>query len=137
METFEGNGSDTYTLSTTPSASADFSCMINGEIDERAIYNADTNSVTFSKVVDSGIECSVEWYFCGSFNTDFSSAASRTTSASVISSKVVEILARALVLNWAENEKNFVLEIRNLLTDTDFRMYSPANSVRSKVEWVK
>ena len=137
LEIFEGNDSDTYTLSTQPMAGADFSCMIAGVIDSRAQYDSEHNSVKFSKVVPAGTECSVEWYFCGAFNTDFHDAASPTTSAAQISASVVDILARALVLNWAENEKNFVLEIRNLLTDTDFRMYSPANSVRAKTEWVK
>ncbi len=30
-----------------------------------------------------------------------------------------------------------MLDIRNLLTDTDFKLYSPANSLKSKKEWVE
>lgn len=137
FEIFEGTGSNTYHLSTQPKEGADFSFMIDGVIDKLATYDADNNDVVFTKPVEVGQTCSAEWYFCGSFNSDFKAASSPTTSASIIQSQVIEILARALVLNWAENEKNFVLEIRNLLTDTDFRMYSPANSVRAKTEWVK
>ena len=137
LETFDGNGSDSYVLSQPAPENADFSFRIDGEIDQLATYNAETHTVTFSKEVPEGTQCSAEWYYCGSFDSDFSAAASTTTSASMIRASVVDILARALVLNWAENEKNFVLEIRNLLTDTDFRMYSPANSVRAKTEWVK
>lgn len=137
LETFDGNGSDSYVLSQPAPENADFSFRIDGEIDQLATYDAETHTVTFSKAIPEGTQCSAEWYYCGSFDSDFSAAASTTTSASMIRASVVDILARALVLNWAENEKNFVLEIRNLLTDTDFRMYSPANSVRAKTEWVK
>ncbi len=41
------------------------------------------------------------------------------------------------MLVWAQNERDFALDIRNLLTDTDFRIYSPANSIEAKVKWVK
>ena len=47
-----------------------------------------------------------------------------------------DILARALVLAWATNEEDFLLDIRRNLNDTDFKLYSEANSIRSKVEWV-
>lgn len=137
MEIFEGNDTNTFLLSSTPKEGADFSCTIQGKIDYLATYDPVTNSVTFSKKVLQGEKCSVEWYFGGKFNTDFQSAQTAYVSADVISTKVKEILARALVLNWAENEKNFALDIRNVLTDTDFKMYSPANSLKAKIEWVK
>ena len=38
---------------------------------------------------------------------------------------------------WATDEQNFLLDIKNVLTDTDFKIYSPANSIRAKVEWKK
>ena len=50
--------------------------------------------------------------------------------------RVVEILARCMVIAWADKEQNFMLDIRNLLNDTDFRLHSPANSLKSKREWV-
>ena len=39
------------------------------------------------------------------------------------------------MLGWVEKEKNFVLDIRNLLTDHDFKTYAQSNSVRAKVGW--
>ena len=80
--------------------------------------------------------CSSDLYSPGQFNTDFKEAASSTTSADVIAYKVRDILARALVLAWATNEEDFLLDIRRNLNDTDFKLYSEANSIRSKVEWV-
>lgn len=137
MEIFDGTGESTYTLSTVPVDGSDFSCKINGKPDSGAIYNEETNTVTFSEAVAVGTNCSIEWYFGGNFNTDFTSASTSRVSAGTIAHYVKEIIARCLVLAWAEKEKNFALDIRNLLTDTDFKIYSPANSVKAKVDWVK
>lgn len=137
IEIFEGNGGATYQLSSMPVNKSDFSFAINGMYDRGAAYDGASNSVTFSKAVPVGSRCSVEWYYAGCFNTDFTSAATPAISASLIAFKVKEILSRALVLNWATNEQNFLLDIKNVLTDTDFKIYSPANSVRAKVDWKK
>lgn len=137
IQIFEGTGSATYSLSTTPLPDSDFSFIINGMYDYGATYDANNNQVIFSKNVPLGSRCSVEWYYPGCFNTDFTKAASPTAPVAVIAYKATEILCRALVLNWATNEQNFLLDIKNLLTDTDFKLYSPANSVRAKVEWKK
>lgn len=137
FELFEGNGGAQYALHSTPVDKSDFSFLINGINDYGATYNPSDNSVTFSKEVPAGSKCSVEWYYPGCFNTDFSKAASPSVSAAVIAYRVKEILSRALVLNWATDEQNFLLDIKNVLTDTDFKLYSPANSVRAKVEWKK
>lgn len=135
IDIFEGNGGATYRLSTTPAAGSYFSYMVDGKYDRGATYDVPTNTVTFSNPVAVGSKCSAEWYTPGQFNTDFKPAAAATVSAATIQYKVKEILARALVLAWATNEQNFLLDIKNLLTDTDFKLYSPANAVRAKVEW--
>ena len=136
LETLVGDGGDTYTLTITPAEGSDMSYIVNGVYDKKASYDPENHTVTFSKVVPEGIPCSVEWYSCGCFNTDFTSVQSPTMSASAISAKVTDILARALVLNWATEEQNYLLDIKNILTDTDFKLYSPANSIRAKCEWV-
>lgn len=139
MEIFSGEDTknNTVVLSTTPVENADFVCMINGEVDREAVYYPEKNTVQFSKNIATTDELSVEWYFGGQFNTDFVAASAPLISTSLIGSKVVDILARALVIAWAEKNKNFILEIRNVLTDTDFKIYSPANAIKSKVDWVK
>ena len=139
MEIFTGNEAveGKVTLSSTPLANSDFAIMINGKIDSKAEYDAETNTVTLSQEIKDTDEISVEWYFGGQFNTDFSTVSTPLISSAVIGAKVQDILARALVLAWAEKNKNFILEIRNVLTDTDFKIYSPANSTTSKIEWVK
>lgn len=49
--------------------------------------------------------------------------------------KIINILAYGILSAWADKEVGRVLDVRNILTDTDFQMYSPANSARAKVEW--
>lgn len=136
VEVFEGNGTSVYNTSAdfVPEADSDFSFRIGTQYDRSATY--ENGVVTFSREVPVGSKCEVRWYSAGQFNTDFREAASATTSASVIAYKVRDILARALVVSWATNEEDFVLDIRRNLNDTDFKLYSEANSIRSKVEWV-
>lgn len=139
MEIFTGDEvqNDQVVLSSTPTENSEVVVMINGEVDSAASYDAATKTVTLSKETTSTDEISVEWYFGGQFNSDFSAAATPQVPLSVIVAKVVDILARALVVAWAEKNKNFILEIRNVLTDTDFKLYSPANSTQSKIAWVQ
>ena len=135
VEVFDGNGTAVYNVSAdfVPEEGAEFSFRIGTQYDHAARY--DNGVVTFSREVPTGSKCGVEWYSPGQFNTDFKEAASPTTSAAVIAYKVRDILARALVLAWATNEEDFLLDIRRNLNDTDFKLYSEANSIRSKVEW--
>ena len=136
VEVFDGNGTAIYNVSAdfVPEEGAEFSFRIGTQYDHAARY--ENGVVTFSREVPVGSKCGVEWYSPGQFNTDFKEAASSTTSADVIAYKVRDILARALVLAWATNEEDFLLDIRRNLNDTDFKLYSEANSIRSKVEWV-
>lgn len=135
LDVFDGNGTAVYNVSEgfAPEEGAEFSFRIGTQYDPAAKYEGGV--VTFSREVPVGSKCGVEWYSPGWFNTDFREAASATTSAGVIEYKVRDILAYSLVYAWATDEKNFLLDIKNLLTDTDFKLYSPANSVRAKVEW--
>lgn len=136
VEVFDGNDTAVYNVSAdfVPEEGAEFSFRIGTQYDRSAKY--ENGVVTFSREVPTGSKCGVEWYSPGQFNTDFKEAASSTTPADVIAYKVRDILARALVLAWATNEEDFLLDIRRNLNDTDFKLYSEANSIRSKVEWV-
>lgn len=138
MEIIDGENKKVYTLTMgKPLPNSRIVAMVNGVVDKFAVYNTEDNSITFSEDVPVGTECSVEWYFGGQFNTDFSGATSSSVSKEFIASKVKDILARCLVLCWAEENENYILEIRNILTDTDFKLHAPSNAIRSKIEWVK
>lgn len=136
LEVFEGTGADEYTLSTIPQENADMSFYIGTVLDSGAVYNDVTNSVKFSKAVEVGEQCSVEWYYGGGFKGDFSKINGKLPLGSLVE-RVKDLLSRATVISWADKEKNFLLDIRNLLTDTDFKIHSPASSLRAKIEWVQ
>ena len=54
----------------------------------------------------------------------------------MVSVRVRDILARLLVRSWAEEERNMVLDIRNLMTDTDFKLMSNDKILTSKNNWI-
>ncbi len=137
IEVFDGDGSSEYSASIVPIDNSLMQFKIGRDVDTSAKYDKETGVVTFSKNVEVGTKCSFEYYFAGCFNADFKSSAAQGVTSDMILYYVKEIIARALILEWAEKEKNSVLEIRNILTDTDFKIYSPANSIKAKVDWVK
>lgn len=135
IEIFDGTGTDVYTLSTVPVDNAEMVCMIEGHVDLLAQYDSETNSVTFSKVVEEGQECSVEWYYAGAFTANLDGIGGSGGAHATAIDQVKNILAHCLLLSWSEQSKNFLLDIRNWLQDTDFKLFSPAHSIESKVKW--
>lgn len=133
-ESFAGDGSTTYHLDMNIPEGAQVVCSIGQEVDPFAEIIGD--NVVFSKPVPTGKFAFVEWYIGGKFLSDFSLAAGGMDKLFFVD-RVLEILSKAMVVAWADKEQNFLLDIRNLLNDTDFRLHSPANSLKSKKEWVE
>ncbi len=98
-------------------------------------YNAADNSVEFSREVLPTEEWSVTWFYAGAFTADFSSCLRSDFPVNAIMDKIINILAYALLSAYGDKEVGRVIEVRNILTDTDFNMYSPANSAKAKIEW--
>jgi len=122
VEDFIGNGiDDTFVLSTTPLPDSFFEYKING-VTVQATYNALTNSVTFPYIVPVGQTAVAQWYFAGQFNK-------------TIDEIVQKILGQLLVCKWALQERNFLLDVRRLLNDTDFKLNDNASATNSKVKW--
>lgn len=136
IDVFTGNGTAVYSVESgfIPEDGCEFSFLINGRCDKGSYQGG---VVTFSRPVREDEKCSVEWYAPGMINGDFSDCASSTVSGGVISAILEDILADALVLAWATKEQNIVIEIRNVLQDTDFKLYSPANSIKAKISWLE
>lgn len=134
-EVFEGAGGSVYELSTTPAPNTAFSWLISSSIegvrDEGARYMKKTNSVEFSRPVKTGETCSVEWYSAGGFTGIKSS-----WSPSVVQ-RVKDLLARVVMIAWADKERNFLLDLKPLMNDTDFKRHSASAALRVKIEWVK
>lgn len=143
MEIFiEETDTTTSELMTTFELDADFE-IIEGSIYQ---YTADGESVigylnttdrtvTFPETIEEGAEFSIEQYFPGCFNQD-SIDVLPVSQASVLR-QVEGILAHRLVLTWAEGERNYLLDIRNLMADADFKKTAAnAKSLTSKDAWV-
>lgn len=136
-ETDSGNGTNTYLLQTQVPHGGDkvgFTFAINGK-PVQAQYIPATNTVVFERNVLPEETWGVSWFYAGAFSADFSNCLRSDFPMDAIMEKVTTILAYATLSVWGDKEVGRVLEVRNILTDHDFKMYSPANSARAKVEW--
>jgi hypothetical protein len=123
VERFNGNSSTVdFVLSSIPSSSAYFSYKIdNSNLDGEFNYN--DNTATLSSTPAVGVNnVEIEWYSVGYFNQ-------------VLTNSQQVILSKFLVGCWAEKEKNFLLDIRRLLNDTDFKLSSEAPNINAKGNW--
>lgn len=136
-ETDSGTGTDTYVLEqqvANQGIGVGFTYMIGNER-VHGSYDAETNSVTFCREVTADETWTVSWFYAGAYTADFSGCFRSDFPMSAIMDKVKTILAYALLSAWGDKEVGRVLEVRNILTDTDFKLASPANSARAKVAW--
>lgn len=136
-ESDNGNGGSKYVLTKTVANSGEkvgFTFAINGE-PVNAEYDSTDNSVTFERDVKTDETWAVSWFYAGAFTADFSTCFRSDYNMDAIMDEIKTILAYATVSAWGDKEVGRVLEVRNILTDHDFKMYSPANSARAKTEW--
>lgn len=136
-EVDSGDGTATYVLQQPVKNGGEkvgFTYAINGR-PVAGSYDPVTNSVTFEREVTTEEEWGVSWFYAGAFTADFSRCFRSDYPMAPIMDKIKTILAYATLSAWGDKEVGRVLEVRNILTDTDFKMYSPANSARAKVEW--
>ena len=137
FESDSGTGSATYSLMNevpNKGEGVGFTFMI-GRDKVPGYYNPEDNTVTFMRPIYDDETWSVAWFYAGAFTADFSHCLRSDFPMSAIMDKVITILAYGLLSAWGDKEVGRVLEVRNILTDTDFEMYSPANSARANVEW--
>lgn len=122
FEEFIGDGfTSTFLLSTTPLADSYFEYKIEG-VTVDGTYDELTNTVTFPYPIPLGETCSAEWYFAGQFTADLDDI-------------VQKVLGQILISKWALQERNFLLDVRRLLNDTDFKLNDNASATNSKVKW--
>lgn len=123
IELFNGTGSTSvFTLSSTPTSTSLFLYMV-GDVVVDGTYNSGTNQVTLSSNPIAGTEnVWIEWYDPGQFNQ-------------TLNYQEKAILAQFLVCCWAEKEKNFLLDIRRLLNDDDFKLNAEGNNMQAKGNW--
>ena len=122
-----GDGTDEYVLESEiphEGQGVGFTFFINQE-KVHGTYNPENNSVKFDRQVLEDEKWGVCWFYAGAFTADFSNCFRSDYSMKAIMDKIINILAYGLLSAWGDKEVGRVLEVRNILTDHDFQMYSP------------
>lgn len=111
--------------------------FIEGDLLASGVIDIENRMVSFPDVLPIGQEYAVEQYYIGEFLDNFSGIIIEKGGDEFVKQTVINILARLLVASWAENQRNFLLDIKNTMTDTDFKLTSNAAILKSKIAWVK
>lgn len=133
QEEITGETGSSFVLEGTPAPNSVFSYKINKEF-VIGSYDSETNTVTLPREITAEDTVVIQWYFAGAFTADFSSCLRGDFPMDSFMESIKVILAKSIECMWDEEEMNRALENRNILSDTDFKFYSPANSVNAKIQ---
>lgn len=112
-------------------------CFFEGDIKVEGEIDAENRTVIFPDILPEGKQYAFEQYYVGEFTDNFNGLNSNTSKGNnLIIGEIKDILARLLVKAWAESERNLLMDIRNVLQDSDFKLTSNANILKSKNNWV-
>lgn len=111
---------------------------IEGKVIVTGILNKDNRTVTFPDILPEGQQYSFQQYYIGEFLDKFEDFNSNSIAISnqMVQNMIKDILAKLLVKSWAEEERNFLLDIRNIMQDTDFKLMSNDKILSSKNKWL-
>ena len=138
MEVFIGNGmTNEFDLDKDfiISDNSVYQSIINGKSVEATI-DKENKKVIFPEIVGEGVEASIEQYYIGEFESAFDSTIGTPIQQQVMVNQIQDILARLLVKSWGENTRNFLLDIQNILMDSDFKLHSASAALTSKNAWL-
>ena len=111
--------------------------IFEGDIKVEGEIDAENRTVIFPDILPEGKQYAFEQYYVGEFTDNFNGLNSNTSKGNnLIIGEIKDILARLLVKAWAESERNLLMDIRNVLQDSDFKLTSNANILKSKNNWV-
>lgn len=136
MEIFDANGkSSEFKVEMDIPENSIIMFYANGNICD-GIYDPESKKVTFNgEVLETGKEYGLEYYYPGSYNGNFYSISNDSLVINDIEQKVKNILARLLVIAWAESVKNMLVDIQGILRDTDFKLTPNSQILSAKVRW--
>ena len=101
-----------------------------------AKLDKENRKVIFSEILPIGQQYSFEQYYIGEIECDLGNSGLETMARINILNCIKDILARLLVKTWGENTRNFLLDIQNILTDSDFNVHSASSALRAKNDWL-
>lgn len=104
--------------------------IVSGKIDFVA------RTVTFPSAIPQNTEFSVQGYYPGAFNITANSISQTSGLANLIRNQIKDILARLLIKSWGEEKRNFLVDIQNILNDTEFKVHPASNALKAKDAWV-
>ena len=120
-EVFTGDGTTTeFVLSTEPLENSIIEISLDGNIiSEGYSYNEESNTIIFETPPEENIDIAISWYFCGEFTNDLN---------------LIEqnILSDLMVWKWLLRERDNIADIRRLLRDTDYALWSEDKTMTSK-----
>lgn len=111
--------------------------FIENQTNVMGILNKEERTVEFPDVLPKGQQYAFEQYYIGEFLDKFTGLNKNTVSGNaLIMGEIKDILARLLVKAWAEEERNLLLDIRNIMQDSDFKLNGNDRVLKAKNSWV-
>lgn len=111
--------------------------FVEGELTVEGVLDKDSRTVTFPDGLPEGKEYAFEQYYVGEFLDTFTNFNKKVPgSDAMVQNTIKDILARLLVRAWGEGERNLLLDIRNILQDSDFKLTPNNRILDSKNEWI-
>lgn len=122
-EEFTGDGITTsFVLSTEPIENSIIEVTIDSIVVTNGYeYDEETKTISFDIAPEEGVEILISWYFSGEFTNDLN---------------LIEqnILSDLMVWKWLLRERDNIADIRRLLRDTDYSLWSEDKTMTSKAK---
>lgn len=122
-EEFTGDGVTTsFVLSTEPIENSIIEVTIDSIVVTNGYeYNEETKTILFDVAPEKDVEILISWYFSGEFTNDLN---------------LIEqnILSDLMVWKWLLRERDNIADIRRLLRDTDYSLWSEDKTMTSKAK---
>ena len=122
-EEFTGDGITTsFVLSTEPIENSIIEVTIDSIVMTNGYeYDEETKTISFDVAPEENVEILISWYFSGEFTNDLN---------------LIEqnILSDLMVWKWLLRERDNIADIRRLLRDTDYSLWSEDKTMTSKAK---
>ena len=122
-EEFTGDGITTsFVLSTEPIENSIIEVTIDSiVVTDGYEYDEETKTISFDVAPEENVEILISWYFSGEFTNDLN---------------LIEqnILSDLMVWKWLLRERDNIADIRRLLRDTDYSLWSEDKTMTSKAK---
>ena len=122
-EEFTGDGLQTsFVLSTEPLENSIIEISIDSLIiSDGYTYDEQTRTILFDTPPEENVKILISWYFCGEFTNDLNLTEQN-------------ILSDLMVWKWLLRERDNIADIRRLLRDTDYALWSEDKTMVSKAK---